>query len=122
MFFETCLNSLQNDKILGWSKCQAFADDKLIVTLKQKFFSGWVENIVGNGEKCWLPAFSPFPAMFSKASFSGSLKSGWCCKGLISFLAHLSTTCSRGAFRITRCPLCVVRQCIVNNTVNINSS
>ena len=27
---------------------------------------------------------------------------------LVSFLAHLSTTCSRGAFRVVRCPLCVV--------------
>ena len=25
-----------------------------------------------------------------------------------SFLAHLSTTCSRGAFRVVRCPSCVV--------------
>ena len=26
----------------------------------------------------------------------------------ISFLAHLSTTCSRGAFRVVMCPSCVV--------------
>ena len=33
------------------------------------------------------------------------------------FLAHLSTTCSRGAFRITLCPSSVVHclSCIVNN-------
>ena len=34
-----------------------------------------------------------------------------------TFLAHLSTTCSRGAFRITWCPSSVVRltSCVVNN-------
>ena len=33
------------------------------------------------------------------------------------FLAHLSTTCSRGAFRVVRCPSCVVRRTsyVVNN-------
>ena len=30
-----------------------------------------VKNIVGKGEKCWLPAFSPFPTMFSKVHFLG---------------------------------------------------
>ena len=25
-----------------------------------------VKNIVGKGEKCWSPAFTPFPTMFSK--------------------------------------------------------
>ena len=34
-----------------------------------------------------------------------------------SFLAHLSTTCSRGAFRVTGCP-----SCVINNSLNINSS
>ena len=28
-----------------------------------------IENIVGKGKKCWLPAFSPFPTMFSKGFF-----------------------------------------------------
>ena len=31
------------------------------------------ENILGKGEKCWEPAFSPFPTMFStllKTNFS----------------------------------------------------
>ena len=31
------------------------------------------------------------------------------------FLAHLSTTCSRGAFRVVRCP-----SCVVNNFFNLN--
>ena len=45
------------------------------VTEKLKFVSEKVENTVGKGKrKCWLPTFSPFPRMFSKASFSKSLK------------------------------------------------
>ena len=32
------------------------------------------------------------------------------------FLAHLSTTCSRGAFRITLCPSCVV--CRASSTIS----
>ena len=34
-----------------------------------------VENTVGKGEKCWLPAFSPFPTVFSKAFFLRVAKS-----------------------------------------------
>ena len=33
---------------------------------KLKFVLGRVENTVGKGENAGLPAFSPFPAMFSK--------------------------------------------------------
>ena len=36
-----------------------------MLSIRAKFVLGWVKNIVGKGEKCWLPAFSPFPAMFS---------------------------------------------------------
>ena len=53
---------LLNDKILDWSKLKAFADDKSKVTQNLKFVLGRVENIV-------LPAFSPFPTMFSKGFF-----------------------------------------------------
>ena len=45
-----------------------------------------VENTVGKGEKCWSPAFSPFPTVFSKAFFfKGRLKSGLCGKELKSY-------------------------------------
>ena len=44
-------------------KLKAFADDKLNFTSNVKFFS----NIVR--KKCWLSAFSPFPAAFSKGYF-----------------------------------------------------
>ena len=40
------------------------------------------ENIVGKRRKCWLPAFSPFPTMFSKVSFLSPLHHGLLGKGL----------------------------------------
>ena len=60
-------NSLPNDNCLKWSKLKVFADNKLNATKKiLKFVSGTIENIVGKGKKCWLPAFSPIPTTFSK--------------------------------------------------------
>ena len=44
------LDSLPNDKILALTKFKAFADDKIIVTIKLEFVVGKVENIVGKGE------------------------------------------------------------------------
>ena len=58
------------------SQLKAFADDKIDATEKLKIVLGGVENIVGKGKKCWLPAFSPFPQCFQKASFYGLLKDG----------------------------------------------
>ena len=69
------VNSLPNDKMLDLSKLKAFADDKINATQKLKFAQGSVENIVG---KCWFPAFSPFPTMFSKAFFLRVVKSQDC--------------------------------------------
>ena len=62
-------NSLPNNKILTQSKLKALADAKINVTQILKFVSGSVENI-------WLPAFSPFPKMVSKAIFLGVVKVG----------------------------------------------
>ena len=63
------VNSLPNSKILDWSKLNAFADTKTNMIETMKFFLEKIENNVGNGEKCWLPTFSPFPKMFSKGLF-----------------------------------------------------
>ena len=70
------LNSLPNDKIMDWSKLKAFADEIINVNEKLKFVFGRLENIVGKGENAGLPAFSPFPTLFSKGFFlrPGSLK------------------------------------------------
>ena len=35
-------------------------------------------NIVGKGEKCWLPVFSPFPARFSKGFYVRVVKTRDC--------------------------------------------
>ena len=59
-------NPLPNDKILDLSKLKAVVYNKIKVTEKLKMILGRTENIVGKRRKCWLPAFSPFPTMFSK--------------------------------------------------------
>ena len=41
---------------------------------------------------------------------------------LITFVAHLSTTCSRGAFRVVMCPSCVVHRASSTISLNIFSS
>ena len=46
------------------TKLKAFADDKINVTEKQKFFSGWLENIVGKGENAGHQHFLHFPQCF----------------------------------------------------------
>ena len=52
-----------------------FAYDKLIVTkTRMGFCSGMVRKHGGNRRKCWLPAFSPFPIMFSKDLFHNHKK------------------------------------------------
>ena len=63
-------NSLPNNKILDCSKLKAFTDDKINVTKKLKFWFGKDRKHCGKRRKCWLPAFSPFPTMFSKAFIS----------------------------------------------------
>ena len=68
------LNSLLNNKILDQSKFKAFADKKIILT-KKSACVGKSRKHCGERRKCWLPAFSPFPTMFSKAFFSRGVKS-----------------------------------------------
>ena len=61
-----CIFCLQNDKNLASTKLKAFADDKFIVAIMMISVFDRVENIVEKTRKCWIPAFSPFPTMFSK--------------------------------------------------------
>ena len=63
--------SLLNNKILDLSKLKANADDKILVNAIEKLKPDFrrVENMVGKKRKCWLPAFSPFPTMFSEDVF-----------------------------------------------------
>ena len=56
-FFLRVLNPLPNNKILDWSKLQAYTDDKMNVTEKVKYVLGRAENIVGNGENAGYQHF-----------------------------------------------------------------
>ena len=67
-----------NNETLAQSKLKAFANDIINVSEKMKFVFGRVENILGKRRKCWLPAFSPFPKMFSETVFPGVVKSVDC--------------------------------------------
>ena len=59
-------NSLPIDKCLDWLKLKTFAKEKLIMVNIVEFVPQGEENS-GKRRKCWLPAFSPFLTMFSKA-------------------------------------------------------
>ena len=63
------LNSLPKDNLLDWSKLKAFADDEIYVTEKLKSGLGQDRKHCGKRRKCWLPAFSLFPALFSEDYF-----------------------------------------------------
>ena len=63
---------ITNDKIFDLSKLKAFADEKINVNKKLKFYLGRVENIVGKGENAGHQHFLLFPQCFQKASYSGS--------------------------------------------------
>ena len=71
-------NSLPNDKILDLSKLKAFADNNLNVYQKLKFALGKNRKHFGKRRKCWLPAYFPFPTMFSEGFFLRVVKSRDC--------------------------------------------
>ena len=50
---------------LDWSKFKAFVDDKINVTPKIEICFEKGRKHCEKRRKCWLPAFSPFPTMFS---------------------------------------------------------
>ena len=72
------INFLPNDKILDQSKIKAFADNKKKCDQKIEICLGMGRKHCVERRKCWLPAFSLFPTMFSKAFFLGVLKSRDC--------------------------------------------
>ena len=67
------VKSLPSDKFLDWLKLKAFADDKIDVSQKQKFFLGQVENIAGKGENADYQHFLLLSHCFQKPSCTGSL-------------------------------------------------
>ena len=58
------LDSLPNDKMLGWSILKAFAEDKLNVTKELTFVLEKEENIVGKGENAGNQYFLLFLQCF----------------------------------------------------------
>ena len=74
-FYPTCdINPLPNDKILEVIKLKELADNKSNVARMMRRS----RKHCGIRRKCWLPAFSPFLTIFSKAFFFGVVKS-WDC-------------------------------------------
>ena len=71
------LNPLPNDKNLDMTKLKAFADDKLNIAETMISLFSSKENS-GKRKKCLLPAFSPFPTVFSKVFFFRVVKSQDC--------------------------------------------
>ena len=78
MSVESLFNSLPNGKFFDWSKFKAYADDKINANLTTEIFFGMARRHCGKRRKLWFPAFSLFPAMFSKAFFPGVVKTGDC--------------------------------------------
>ena len=62
--------TLPNDKILDWSKFQAFADNKINMNESLKIVLGRVENILGEGENAgnqhFLHLLQCFPKVFNR--------------------------------------------------------
>ena len=66
--------SLNQRKKIDLLKLKALANDKINVIENFEVYFEKDRKYCGKRRKCWLPAFSPFPKVFSKLSFSGSLK------------------------------------------------
>ena len=76
------VNPLPNDKILDITKLKTFADNKSDIAKMTVSLYDRVDNS-GKRRKCWSPAFSLFPTVFSKTFFFRVVKSrGVCFKEL----------------------------------------
>ena len=72
----TAPNSKHVPYEMDWTKFKAFADNKLNVAKIMISISDRVKNIVVKGENACYQYFSPFPQLFEKVFFSGSLNLG----------------------------------------------
>ena len=71
-------STLPNDKKYDQFEFKEFEDNKLNITKKLKFVLGKSRKQCRKRRKCWLPAFSPFPTMFSRGLFIRVVKSKAC--------------------------------------------
>ena len=69
------LSLYQTTKFLHETKLKAFADDKIKVAKIRISLLDKSRKYCGERRKCWLPAFSSFPTVFSKAFFVSVVKS-----------------------------------------------
>ena len=69
------INSLPNNKYLDGSKLKALADYKIKCDPKIEMCFGKGRNH-GKRRKGWLPAFFPFPRMFSNGPFGDCVVKG----------------------------------------------
>ena len=69
------IKPLPSDEILGWTKLNAFADDKSDVVKMMNSLLDTAENTVEKGENASYQHFLLFPHFFSKAFFLKVVKS-----------------------------------------------
>ena len=70
-------NPVLDNKYFALSKLKAFVDKNFKIAKMMEFFPDRVENCVKR-RKLWLPAFSPFLAICSKAFFIRIMKTRDC--------------------------------------------
>ena len=86
--------TLPNDKNSVSLKLKGFAEDTINCELKIEICFGKVRKPCGKRRKCWLPAFSPFPTMFSEGYFFRVVKSRECVvKSLFPFQSFTTQSC-----------------------------
>ena len=78
MLTSDIINSLPSDKSLEVTKLKAFVNDKLNIAKMTIFRNDKSRKHFRKRRKCWLPAFSPFSIVFSKAFFFWVVKSRDC--------------------------------------------
>ena len=69
---------LPNDIFLDWSKIASIYRQQNKFYVKAEILFGMGRKHLGKSRKWWLPAFSPFPTVFSKGFFFRVVKSRNC--------------------------------------------
>ena len=96
-----------NNKFSDWSKFKAFADNKMNASEHQKFFLGWIENIVEKGEN----------AGYQHYSFSHNVS-----KGFFLTLSHTSPVFYLSALQVILKTLWEKEKLLVTSNFSISHS